>query len=179
MRNLAIILLIISMIGCNRKIVSNSHIEKKDSTSVNTSNVSDFKKTEVKDTLKNVALPVEKSANEKLVNQDSGKISSDTSKLETSTAVSWAWIYDGRLFHWIKNKDSLKVTVPTLKTFEKHSDSNNQKTTTAKSAEDTKTITKYVEKQLRWWQKFLIYSGIAAWIFTLVIIFKPKIINRG
>jgi len=177
MRNLIIILLLFALVGCNGKIVSNSHIKKNDRTSVSNSQVSDITKIEVKDTSKKVALPVEKSASEKFVNQNSGRISSDTSKLETSTALSWAWIYDGKLLHWIKNKDSLTVTVPTTKTFEKHSESNNQKTSIAKSSEDVKTI--YVEKKLKWWQKFLIYSGVAAWIFTLIIIFKPKIINRG
>lgn len=177
MRKLTIMLLLFALIGCNRKIVSNSSIEKNDSTSVSTTHVSDVTRTEVKDTSKKVALPVEKSANEKLVNQDSGRISSDTSKLETSTALSWAWIYDGKLFHWIKNKDSLTVQVPIVKIYQKHSDSSNQTTESSKSKEETKVI--YVEKELRWWQKFLIYSGVAAWIFILIIIFKPKILNRG
>ena len=176
-RIISILLLFIALISCNRRVVSDSTIKESNSSSVSNSNVLDVLKTEVKDTSKNIALPVEKSANEKLVKQDSGKISSDTSMLETSTAISCAYIYDNKLFHWIKNKDSLKVNVPITKISNKHSDSNTQISDSNKSTQETKTI--LVEKKLNWWQKFLIWSGVAAWIFTLILIFKPKIINRG
>lgn len=163
--------------GCNRKIVESSTVKESDSLSVSSSSVSDISKTEVKDTTRNIQLPVEKSSNEKVVTQDSGKVNSDTSKLETSTAISWAWIYDGRLFHWIKNKDSLKVNVPITKISNKHTDSKTQASESNKNTQETKTI--LIEKELKWWQKFLMWSGVAAWIFTLILIFKPKIINRG
>lgn len=71
----------------------------------------------------------------------------DSSHLETSFAVSDAWIRDGLLHHLLKNKEQ-QIDIP--------HDVIVSDTTTTHSNQTTVTVTEYVEKKLSWWQSLCI-----------------------
>lgn len=83
----------------------------------------------------------------------------DTSHLETSLAVSDAWVADGRLNHTLSHKQERLAKVITMPVYLR--------------SEQTEHLThqvvvKEVEKQLNWWQNFRMSLGTISLIVVFV-----------
>lgn len=132
--------------GCSPRIVEHWNTEYRDTTIV---------KTEVHDSLVYVPIPLEK---DQVIVQVG-----DTSKLETSIARSEAFVGgDGFLHHSLENKHekTLPVIVPVKGTYIYTGVSNNE----------THTITKTVERNLTWWQRFRLDAFWPLSCFALLVL---------
>lgn len=93
----------------------------------------------------------------------------DSSHLETSFAVSDAWIRDGLLHHLLKNKEqTIEIPHDVIVT----------DTTTTHSNQTTVTNTEYVEKDLSWWQSVCIKWFpwvLGGFLLCIVWIFRKPI----
>lgn len=122
-------------------------------------------KIRVKDSVVMVYLPAESAKNEIKATIN------DTSHLETSIAMSDAWVDSiGRLHHTLSNKrDQLPVIVPIV----------DRERVTESNTNQTLVRTKVVEKPLTWWQKFRMGAGdialIALAIAIIVFVLKKFI----
>lgn len=171
-------ILTVILLGCTTRKVT-SEFTKSDSTSIQKFFSKEVVTTTEIDSTVNAILPTEQSTSEKQINgnNEKGLFCSDTSTLETTAATSMAWVYNGQLFHILKNKKFIPVSVPfKSKSVEKH-DSLSEST----SDKDVNQTTKieYIEKPLSTILKTLIASGIALWLllaykaFLLIKKFKP------
>lgn len=83
----------------------------------------------------------------------------DTSHLETSLAVSDAWVVDGRLNHTLSHKQERIAKVITMPVYLRSEETEHL---------SHQVVLKEVEKQLNWWQSFRISLGTIALIVVLV-----------
>lgn len=83
----------------------------------------------------------------------------DTSHLETSLAVSDAWVTDGRLNHTLSHKQERLAKVITMPVYLRSEQTEHL---------SHQVVVKEVEKQLNWWQSFRMSIGTIALIVVLV-----------
>lgn len=83
----------------------------------------------------------------------------DTSHLETSLAVSDAWVADGRLSHTLSHKQERLAKVITMPVYLRSEQTERL---------SHQVVLKEVEKQLNWWQSFRMSLGTIATIVVLV-----------
>ena len=83
----------------------------------------------------------------------------DTSHLETSLAVSDAWVVDGRLNHTLSHKQERLAKVITMPVYLRSEQTEHL---------SHQVVVKEVEKQLNWWQNFRMSVGTIALIVLFV-----------
>lgn len=157
-----------------RHLPTHTETTVKDSTAVhNHDSHSVVDSTSVRDSTIHAPLPVENSQNILPAILPS--------HLETSLAVSDAYVDSLGLHHTLRNKeDSLAVTVPVVEHY--HYESHNQQSdsTSVHSDSEKETVTEYVEKPPTWWQKFRLGAFwwlVSALAAALVWIFRKPILK--
>ncbi len=86
----------------------------------------------------------------------------DTSHLETSLAVSDAWVVDGQLNHTLSHKQERLEKVVTIPVYLRSEQTDRL---------SHQVVVKEIEKQLNWWQSFRITLGTIFIIIILVWLF--------
>ena len=86
----------------------------------------------------------------------------DTSHLETSLAVSEAWVTDGRLNHTLRHKQERLAKIMTMRVYLRSEQTEHL---------SHEVVVKEVEKQLNWWQSFRMTLGTLFIIVILVWLF--------
>lgn len=160
--------------GPCKHVPTNTETNVTDSTAVNNNSTHIVKDSvSVKDTTTHVPLPVESSQSVAPVYLPS--------HLETSLAVSDAYVDSLGLHHTLRNKeDSLAVTVPVAEHYHYESHDQQSDSTSVHSDSEKETVTEYVEKPLTWWQKFRLGAFwwlVSALAAALIYIFRKPILK--
>lgn len=147
-----LIIAILTVAACSR--MKDISVKKTESTTSHNSRESTY--IEKKDTTFNYHPAPEHSAN---------RYSADSSHLETSLAWSTTTWKDGILSHTIENKPSVPIRVPAIIQIRTLTIRDTVAEYLSLTEEHTETIEKF-----RFLNPFFYYSGIAAWIITIITI---------